>query len=118
MVSNLKRLCTEFVEGLSQEDEGSRNIYIERSIAVQFQDLLGVHGCEEFGGDTSMPGSFCDVIKAAADAHIINKYVKIISLEQYLVLNVVVRGTAGGDKKLSAGVDSNSGPTYQELCKI
>ena len=116
VVSNLKRLCTEFVEGLSQEDEGGRNVDIARSIAGRFRALSGIQGCAEFGGGTSSPGSFRDVLEEAAEAHGVKKAVKIISSALYLVLNVVVRGAAGADNNPAAGVASNSGRPYRELC--
>ena len=44
------------------------------------------------------------------------KAVKLISSALYLVLNVVVRGAAGADNNPAAGVASNSGRSYRELC--
>ena len=80
MVSNLKRLCTEFVEGLSQEDRGGRNAGIARSIAGRFPDLSGIQRCMEFYGGKSSPTSFCDALDEMAKDHGINKSIKIISL--------------------------------------
>ena len=108
-------MCTEFVENLIQGDEGGINVNIARSIAVQFRDFSGIQGCAEFGGGTSFPGSFPDVLEKAVEAHGVKKVIKIIRLAMYLVLNVVVIGAASADKNPVAGVASNSGWPYRDL---
>ena len=109
VVSNLKRLCTEFVEGLNQEDAGGINVNIARTIMVRFQGLLGIQGCAEFGMGTSSPKKFRDILEEAAEAHGVKKSVKIIKLELYVVLNVVVWGAAGAENNPAAVMASNSG---------
>ena len=49
------------------------------SIMGQFWDLSGIKVCEKFGGGTSLPGSFHDVLEEAAAAHGVKKAVNIIS---------------------------------------